>query len=198
MQSPLCTCFDCKNISLVVENRGGFKDVMTNSRGFISNPWSKSSSCVWTFMLSNVMCMWLLGRKGKGAHLYGSFKGKSCLKEFILGEYLNVGIFVLFLSSILLIFINSVSCWILWVTITSRWRRQLCLLFNIHLVCYVLYGFIRAHCDCPISHNWKLGSSRMGHYSIHNKITYEWIIVFMNEGSKCSNLWAPNNVRFSW
>jgi hypothetical protein len=74
----------------------------------------------------------------------------------------------------------------------------LCFLFSIHQVSYVLYGFIFAHCECQVNHYWKLGSWEMGHYSIHNKITYEGIMVFMNEGSDCSNFLTPNSVKFSW
>jgi hypothetical protein len=67
---------------------------------------------------SNVMCMWFMGRKG--THSYGSSKTKSCLKEFISREFLNVGIFVMFLSSILIISVDNVSDWNLWVTIITK------------------------------------------------------------------------------
>ncbi len=37
MQLLLHACFDSRNIGLTIENRGGFKDVMTaGSRGFTS------------------------------------------------------------------------------------------------------------------------------------------------------------------
>jgi len=42
------------------------------------------------FMLSIVMCMWLLGRNN--THPFGSSNGRLCFKKFILGESLGMGV----------------------------------------------------------------------------------------------------------
>jgi hypothetical protein len=199
MQLLLHTCFDSRNVvDLTIENRGGFKDVMTGFRSFTSSPGGKIG-----FLCLNVYYCpeWCVcGCWGeKIPNCMRALTVRSCLREYIPLESLGMRIQnnVLSLSFLLVISTNSVSCWSLWITTINEWRRQLCLFveYPFGVSCCVWFHLGKSWLSIIVK-SW--GHPGWGIISVHSKTSFEGIMVLMREELECSNPWTPNSVKSNW